>query len=338
LNFLNDKNVVFITGINGLVGSFLAKYFLSKGEKVAGLVRSNADLSLLKDVQNQIEWYEGDVLDVLSLEEPVRKADKIIHAAAIVSFAEKDKDLMFKVNVEGTANVVNTCLSAGGKYLCFISSVAALGRKIPTNPTSFDEAITIDENQQWVDSPLNSNYAKTKYHAELEVWRGIAEGLRAFIVNPSVILGEADWSKSSTQLFKYIYDEKKFYPEGSLNYIDVKDLAKIVYQLFDNQIDNERFVLSTAVIQYKDFFDLIAKNFDRKAPSIRISSGISNILWRIEALRSWFTRKAPLITKETALSSSLHFYYSNKKIKQFLQFEFNTLESTIQRICANLPK
>lgn len=330
--------MVLITGINGLVGSFLARHFLSKGEKVAGLARPNADLSLLKDVQNQIEWYAGDVLDVLSLEEPVRKADKIIHAAAIVSFAEKDKDLMFKVNVEGTANVVNACLSAGGKYLCFISSVAALGRKIPTNPNSFNELITIDESQQWVDSPLNSNYAKTKYHAELEVWRGIAEGLKAFIVNPSVILGEADWSKSSTQLFKYIYDEKKFYPEGSLNYIDVEDLAKIVYQLFENQTDNERFILSTAVIQYKDFFDLVAKGFNKKAPSIRISSKISNILWRIEAVRSWFTGKAPLITKETALSSSLHFYYSNKKIKHLLQFEFNTLENSIQRICANLPK
>ncbi len=337
MNEITEEKKILITGITGLVGSFTARHFLKSGFQVTGLKRDNSDLSLLKDIENQIVWYEGDVLDILALEKSIENVDYVVHAAAIVSFAPKDRKRMFKTNVEGTINVVNLCLEKNIKKLCFVSSVAALGRKIP-NEKTLNHTIKINEKATWKEDALNSNYAKTKYLAEMEVWRGQSEGLDSVIVNPSLILGEADWNKSSTQLLKYVYDEHKFYPEGNLNYVDVEDVAACIYKLTTSDISNERFILSAGQIIYKDFFEKVALRFYKKAPSTLLSKSLTEIVWRFEAIKSFFTGNAPLITKETALSSNHSFEYQNDKIKKTLDFSFKSLDQSLDRICKNLLK
>ena len=327
--------MVLITGITGLVGSFTARRFLEAGYKVAGLKRASSELSLLQDIENQIVWHECDILDIMSLEKAMVSIDYVIHTAAIVSFAPKDRDSMFKTNTEGTANIVNLCLENNIKKLCFVSSVAALGRSIP-NEKKAQSMVYIDEKATWEESPLNSNYAKTKYLAEMEVWRGEAEGLNCVVVNPSLILGEADWNKSSTQLMKYVFDEHKFYPQGNLNYVDVQDVAECIFKLTIGDISGEKFILSAGQITYKDFFEKVAHKFYKKAPSILLPSSLTSVLWRLESIRTFFTKNTPLITKETALSSSHSFEYQNDKIKQTLGFEFKKLDESLDRICKKL--
>lgn len=327
--------MVLITGITGLVGSFTARRFLEAGYKVAGLKRANSDVSLLQGIENQIVWHEGDILDIMSLERAMVNIEYVIHTAAIVSFAPKDRDRMFKANIEGTANVVNLCLENNIKKLCFVSSVAALGRSIP-NEKKAENVISINEKATWEESPLNSNYAKTKYLAEMEVWRGEAEGLNCVVVNPSLILGEADWNKSSTQLLKYVFDEHKFYPNGNLNYVDIQDVAECIFRLTTSEILGEKFILSAGEITYKDFFEKVAPRFHKKAPNTLLPASLTSLIWRLEAIRTLFTRNAPLITKETALSSSHSFEYQNTKIKQTLGFEFKNLDESLDRICGKL--
>ncbi len=334
MNEITEEKKILITGITGLVGSFTARYFLKSGFNVVGLKRFNSDLSLIQDIENQVIWYEGDILDILVLEKAIENVSYVVHAAAIVSFAPKDRDKMFKTNVEGTINVVNLCLEKNIKKLCFISSVAALGRK--TTNENISHVIKIDEKATWEENKLNSNYAKTKYLAEMEVWRGQSEGLDCVIVNPSVILGEADWNKSSTQLLKYVYDEHKFYPVGNLNYVDVEDLAECVYKLTVSDISDERFILSAGQMSYKEFFEKVAPKFNKKAPSTLLGNSLTGFVWRLEAFRSFFTGNAPLITKETALSSSHSFEYSNDKIKNALNFTFRNIDESLDRICKNL--
>ena len=222
--------VVLITGITGLVGSAVAKEFLSRGFQVKALVRSLLSVSYVKSISENIVCVEGDVLDVFSLEEALKDVDYVVHAAAMVSFAPKDRVEMQKVNIEGTANVVNACLVGNIKKLCFVSSVAAFGRPGHAIIKKMGE-IVIDENQKWEDSETNSTYAVTKYQSECEVWRGQAEGLSTVIVNPSIVLGESDWNKSSSQLFKYVFDKKPFFTPGNLNYVDVKDVANCIVTL-----------------------------------------------------------------------------------------------------------
>lgn len=320
--------MVLITGCNGLVGSYVARTFLQHGCRVRALKRTNSDLQLLYDVADQIEWLEGDILDPPQLTKAVSGVDQVVHAAAIVSFAPKDRERMLKVNVEGTANVINACLAAHIDRFCFVSSVAALGRT--KNQTHFTEQA------KWENSSANSHYALTKYLAELEVWRGIAEGLAGVIVNPSLVLGAGDWNKSSARLFKYVWEEHPFYTEGHINYIDVRDVADVIFRLIYSEITAERFILNAGTSTYREVFSKIAAQFGKRKPAIRITPWLAAVAWRTEYVRSWFTGKAPLVTRETALLAQRQYAYDNEKIRQTLGYTFRPLDETITWACGAL--
>ena len=326
---------ILITGATGLVGSAAARQFLSEGHTVSALYRKDSDRSLLSDIASRIQWIEGDILDISSLEAATEGIDYMVHTAAVVSFVPRDRKMMYKVNVEGTANVVNVCLKSGIRKLCHVSSIAAIGRP-DSRKIIPGQDITLDENQRWEDSPENSEYAKTKHLAELEVWRGIAEDLNAVIVNPTLILGEGDWSKSSTQIFRYVYKEKPFYTEGLANYVDVLDVAKIISLLLSSEISGERFLLNAGSISYQNLFNTIADAMRKKRPSFRVGPGLAGIIWRVEAVRTWLLGTKPLITRETAQSAARKTKYNNAKIKNALGFKFQPIEETIARVSESL--
>jgi dihydroflavonol-4-reductase len=319
---------ILITGITGLVGSFVAKKMLTEGHEIFGLIREKSDLSLIEAIKDDITLIEGDILDVPDLYNAINGKDWVIHCAGLVSYAPKDKKLLLKINVEGTANVVNACLEQNIIKLAYISSIAAIGKDSPKS----SESSIITENNEWSDNISPSNYAKSKYLAELEVWRGVAEGLNAVILNPSVIIGEADWHKSSTRLFKYSFDQNLFYTDGLLSYIDAQDLANVVAKLLNSDIMNERFIVSAGSISYKSFFDKTAKLFSKKAPNIKLGKIASNILWRIEAVRSKYTGNEPLITKETATSAKKMYEYSSLKLVIATQIKFTPIDESLSRI------
>lgn len=327
--------MVLITGCTGLVGSATARELLKNGYPVRALARPNSDRSLVKDIESHIDWIEGDILDVSSLETALMGATHVVHAAALVSFAPSHRKIMYKTNVEGTANVVNACLRANIEKLCFVSSIAALGRPdlSRVQADKRGESIVIDENQKWEQSPLNSHYAKSKRQAELEVWRGVAEGLCAVVVNPSVVLGEGNWRLSSSQLFKYVFDQKPFYTQGTVNVVDALDVARAVRLLLFSDIKGERFVLSAGSMTYQTLFGKIATGFKIQPPSTKVTDLMAQIVWRFEAVRSWLTGKAPLITRETAKTSRTNFVMSNQKIIRELGFEFGDIDQSIARIC-----
>jgi dihydroflavonol-4-reductase len=320
--------MILVTGANGLVGSFIIRQLLSEGLAIQALVRKDSDLSLLEDILPQLTLVEGDIMDSPLLQKIFKGIDTVIHAAAIVSFIPREEDKMLKVNVEGTANVVDACLQAGVKKLCHISSVAALGRK--------KDVTEIDETSTWEASEHNSAYARTKYLAELEVWRGIAEGLQAVILNPSVVLGPGDWNKSSVKLFRYVWNENLFYTSGSINWVDVRDVARAVSIVVSSSVSAERFILSAGAIQYKDFFGKIANAWGRRNPPVRITPVLAALAWRVEKVKSLLTGKAPLVTRETALVSQKNYIFKNTKIQNILDFAFTPLNDTIEWTCTSL--
>ncbi len=326
---------ILITGATGLVGNVVTRLFLEKGYQVSVLVRSNSDRTLLLNEAANINWVEGDILDICSLENALNGVDYVVHAAAVVSFVPRDRDWMFKVNQEGTANVVNACLKFGIQKLCHISSIAAIGRPDPRKNVTGTE-IVLNEDNLWEESSENSEYAKSKHLAELEVWRGIAEGLQAVIVNPTLILGEGDWNKSSTQLFRYIYQEKPFYTGGLANCVDVLDVAEIVALLLISDISGERFLLNAGSISYKDLFFMMADSMGKKRPRFKVGKGIAAVIWRVEAARTWLTGAKPLITKETAQSSARNITYSNRKIVNKLGYKFRPIATTVHRVSKSL--
>ena len=258
--------MIFLTGCNGLIGSFIARKLLAENYKIKALRRPASDMSLISDIYDKIEWVEGDLSDTQLIDKYLEGIDTIIHCAAMISFSSSHKNEMFKSNVEGTANMVNSALKNNIKRFCYISSVAALGRKKGTE--------VIDETSVWEESSNNTFYALTKYLAELEVWRGIEEGLNAFILSPSIVVGPGNWKTGSSRLFKYIYDQKLFYPKGEMNFIDVRDVSDIACSLLCSDIKGERFILNAGKMPYKDVF-FLSSHLDE--PRIHLPLKIYNL-------------------------------------------------------------
>lgn len=328
-------DITLVTGATGLIGSHVVRSLLALGQPVSALYRPQNGYGLLADVADKLTWVEGDLLDIPSLEDAITPGCDIIHCAAIVSFVPKDRARMEQINVEGTANLVNVCLQVGVRKLAYLSSVAALGRPEAKGPVT-NQPIVLTEDQKWEESPLNSAYASTKYRAELEVWRGSAEGLPVVMVNPTVVLGKGDWTRSSTKLIKYVYDEKRFYTEGDINYVDVLDVADAIVKLLHSTVVNERFILNAGVLPYRDFLTKLAQALGKRPPNIRVPPGLASVLARAEAVRSWLTGAAPLITPETARGASHHYYYPGNRISQVIDFQYHALDETLKRIAESV--
>lgn len=319
--------MIAITGANGLVGSFIAKKLIDEGLPVAAIIRATSNLDLLDGYVEKITRREADVLDVPALTEALHQVETVIHAAGMVSFNPRQTKRIFDVNVQGTKNVVDTCLTLGIPRLIHISSVAALGR-VKGVPT-------MDEESRWVPSLLNSDYAESKYLAELEVYRGMEEGLDVTLVNPSVVLAPTDWKKSSARLFRYVWDEKPFYMEGSLNYVDVRDLAEMVFRIYSSNQSGQKFIASAGAISFKDFFDVVGKRFNKKPPSIKVSPALARVVARLEGIRSRLTGAEPVITRLTARIANETFCYTHQKAIDILAMDFHTLDKTLDWCCAH---
>ena len=327
-NSADNKNCVFVTGATGLVGSYLVKELARQGKHVKALYRSEVPDITGKD---KVEWVKGDILDIIFLNEIMQGVAQVYHCAAVVSFDPAQKHEMFATNVEGTANVVNACLLSEVNKLCFVSSVAALGQ--------LRKGQLIDENVLWSEETNSSNYGKSKYLAETEVWRGIGEGLKAVIVNPAIILGCGNWNEGSVKIFKTAFEEFPWFTEGETGFADVNDVVSIMVQLMESDISGERFIVSAENLKYKDVFAAIATAFRKKPPYKKVTSLMAALVWRMESIKSAITKETSLLTRETAHSAQTITKYNNSKIKKYFpSFVYTPINESIKRICKELQQ
>jgi dihydroflavonol-4-reductase len=324
--------MIFVTGGTGLVGSHILLELSQKGEQFKALKRDSSSLSICEnifkhynaeDLFEKINWVVGDVNDIPSLESGMQNCEQVLHCAAVVSFQPSDAELLKKVNIEGTANVMNVALSSGVKKVGFVSSIAALGR----NST---EGI-VDEECHFKATKLDSNYALSKYYAEQEVWRASQEGLNVVIINPSVILGPGDWNKGSSQIFQKIHSGLKFYTPGSTGYVDVVDVANSLVALLFSDVKNERFIVNGANLKYRNCFDRIAVAFNIPKATIKVTPLLKEIAWRMESVRSYILGSKALLTRETANSAMTNSSFSTAKIKEVINFNFTDIDATIKK-------
>lgn len=326
-----NNTPILVTGGTGFIGSYLLRKLILDGyTHIRALRRKNSNWDLVQDIKDQVDWIEGDVLDVFALEDAMQGIQKIYHCAAVVSYDPRDKKLMKKVNVEGTANVVNAALNAHISKMVYVSSIAAIGRNEKTK--------IIHENLKWEKNSLNSTYAKTKYLAEKEVWRGMAEGLPAVIINPSVVLGSGHWKKGSTMIFYSIWKGLKFFPQGSTGFVDVRDVVTLMVKMMNSNVTDARFIANGENWPFKKIFQLMAKSYSKKGPTIPVTPLLRSVAWRIEWFKSMILRSRPMITKETSLLSMKSFLFDNTKSKEVFQFVYRPLEETIQETSKQLIK
>ena len=319
--------MVFVTGGTGFLGSYIIKELIEKGHKVRALRRSNKlPFYISQEIFTQVDWVEGDVLDIVALEDALQGVDTVIHSAAKVSFAVNERNEMYKVNVEGTANMINAAINCNISHFIHVSSVAALGRKAT--------GVVVNEEKKWEESKVNTHYAISKYKAEMEAWRGFAEGLPLVIVNPSTILGYGDWNSSSCAIFRNTYKEFPWYTSGVNGFVDVEDVARAIVLLVEKKITGERFILNSDNWSFQKLLTTIAEGFRKKHPYRHATPFMGNIAWRLEKLKSMLTGKPGLLSRESARVAQSRTFFENGKILKFLPgFSFTPLNETIAKAC-----
>jgi dihydroflavonol-4-reductase len=317
--------MILLTGASGFLGQHLLHYLSANGSNVRALYNNQAPSASLRTLPG-VEWLKYDLLDIYAVEEAMHGIDEVYHCAAIMSFHPKKREEMLHFNAESTANIVNQALEQGIRKMVHISSVAALGRQ----PENVKE---IGEEEQWEESRGNSAYGMSKYQAEMEVWRGIGEGLHAVIVNPGIILGEGNWDKGSSQIMKTVYKEFPFYTEGVNAWVDVQDVVKICCMLMDSDVEAERFIISAGNATYKDILVMMAKALGKKAPGMKANTFMTGAVWRYERFKSLLNGSDTLITKETSRNAHSKSYYNNGKLlKLFPDYSYNSPEAAIKRM------
>jgi|APLak6261698228_1056238.scaffolds.fasta_scaffold00306_5 dihydroflavonol-4-reductase len=319
--------MIFVTGGAGLVGSALLKQLLQQNEgAIKALYRSSMPLLLTEEEKKRITWIKGDVLDTGLLDDAMKGCRHVYHCAAVVSYHSSRRMQMYKINIEGTANMVNIALDNKIEKFVHVSSVAAIGRK--------RQGEQVTEKTEWTEETNNSHYGKTKYLSELEVWRAISEGLNAVIVNPSVILGESNWENGSVAIFKKIWDGFPWYTTGGTGFVDAKDVADAMIRLMYSDISAERFLLSNEHLTFQQLFTKIANCFGKQPPQRFAKPWMGEIVWRMEAMKAMFSSREPLLTKETAGTAQATTFFDSSKIKNALPgFQFTSVDESIQRTC-----
>ena len=332
--------MVLVTGGTGLVGAHLLLHLAESETTVRAIYREPKSIektkSLFKLYQKEylfskIDWVQADIIDVPTLEIAFKNVDFVYHCAGLISYDPNDEDLLRKVNIEGTANIVNFCIDNKIKKLCHVSSIAALG-----NQQSHETEIS--EETEWNPETAHSDYAISKYGAEMEIWRGQQEGLDVVIVSPGVIFGAGFWNQGSGLFFSYIKNEFPFYTNGSTGYVGVTDVVKIMIRLMNSTIVSERFTVVAENLTFKKVIFLIAENLNAKKPKIEAKPWMTAIGWRLDLFISTIFRTKRKLSKYSANSLHSSDFISNEKIKNpevsGLNFEFQSIDSVIKEVCA----
>jgi dihydroflavonol-4-reductase len=318
---------VLVTGGTGFLGAYILKNLLEKGFDVRATRRSAAlPFFIPAAILEKVEWIDAEVLDVVSLEDAMEDVRAVIHAAAIVSFDTRDRNKMYQVNVEGTANVVNCAVERGVKRMIHVSSVAALGRTT--------KAGVVTEEKKWEENNSNTHYAISKHHAEMHVYRGFAEGLEGVVINPSTILGYGNWHHSSCALFKNAYKGFNWYTKGINGFVGVEDVAEATVQLLESEINQKRFIVNADNWPFQKLFNTIADNFGKPRPAREATRAMGELAWRVESMKAMLTGTKPLLTRETAKVAQSQTSFDNAALLAALPgFSFTPLETVIANSC-----
>lgn len=326
--------MILVTGGTGMLGSNLLLELSKNNNPIIAIKRINSSLELVRNIFqennlinnfNRINWIDLDLLDYFKLDGffKINDISEVYHCAAQISYKKSDDKMLLDNNVTSTSNIVNLSLQYKIKKLCYVSSIASLGIA--------ERGFEINENTEFDTESKSSGYSVSKYYAELEVWRGIAEGLNAVIVNPSVILGSGNWKSGSSSLFSTINKGLKFYTKGITGFVDVVDVVSIMILLMKSEVHSERFIVNSENSSYYELFNLIAKSLNKKAPSIYANKYLTAFAWRFEYLKSILTSKQPVITSNSARTSHKTLVYSNKKILDVLDYNFVKIADSVKK-------
>lgn len=313
---------VFITGANGLVGSNLCHRLSALGYEVTALVRPQSNLLGLKGFTGKI--VRGDILDEKSLSALMEGSDFAFHTAGLVSFDNRRREELFRVNVEGTRNVMNAAIRIGAKKVIHTSSVAAVG--IPSNGDVADET---DEYNKF---KCNVAYADSKHFGEVEVRKAVEGGLNAVIINPASIVGQRDVYSHFGVLLRILKGKKIVpYLEGGMCVVGVDDVVDAEIAALERGKAGERYIIGSENLSFRELFRKIANVVGASEPNVPVPIWTASAAASIIEVLSSITRKPPILTKAHVVSATLPHYFSSEKAICELGFQPHSVTDAIRK-------
>ena len=326
--------MILVTGGTGLVGSHLLFHLIKNGESVRAIYRTKNKFETVKRIFqyyttdsetlfNKIEWIHADITDVPALELAFINIDYVYHCAANLSFNKVDYQLSKETNVTGTSNIVNLSLTNSVKKLCHVSSIATLGENMNA---------PITEDTHWNPEKNKHNiYAITKYNAELEIWRGIQEGLTAVIVNPGLIIGPGYWEESTGEIFTKVDEGFHYFTTGSVGVISVNDVVKTMIYLQESSLKNEQYILVSENTTYQKFIQHISDALDKKRKLKNVKQWQLSLYYQFEKIKFLFLKGHSSLNKVNINSAFKNLCYESSKINNCINFEFTAIKPSIQK-------
>jgi dihydroflavonol-4-reductase len=299
-----------VTGGTGFVGANLVAALGQRGITVRVLRRESSPLTALDGLT--YEDVLGDILDPQdALVAAMDGCDWVFHVAAVSDYWRKRTEQLYKVNVEGTVNVLEAARSAGVKRFVFTSSLAALG--LPSNGQPLDESSHFNL------EPERFPYAHSKQLAEQEVFRAAESGLDAVIVNPSVVLGPRDVNQISGSIIVQAASGRLFfYPPGGVNYVAVEDVAAGHIAAAEHGRTGERYVLAGENLKHREALTVVCEVVDKRPPVIPLPKLVLPFAsLGVSAARILAGKRIPLDENQVWLSGQDIFADGSKALEEF---------------------
>lgn len=328
--------MILVTGGTGLVGSHLLLDLLKAGNNVRAIYRKSSNLLVVKKVFsyymsseesdfyfNKIDWQVADLNDIFALTKAFKGITSVYHSAAMISFDPSDEKALRKINIEGTANIVNLCVSGGIKKLCFISSISTM------DLTPGEKEIS--ENFTWYQEQNHSDYAISKHGAEIEVWRGSQEGVPVIILNPGIIIGPGFWESGSGQIFKRIDSGLNYHFPKTTGFVWVQDVARAAIISMESSVINEQYIVVAENLEFKKALEMIANSIDKPSPKRPLKPWMVFIGWIYQTLAGTLFGKKRQIAKKDIKGLFAHTFYSNQKLVSEFNFKFTPVKEAIHQ-------
>ncbi len=323
--------MILVTGGTGLVGAHILLHLTRLGLNVRATFRSDTGIGKTRrlfrlygreELFAGIDWQNAEITDVPALEAAIQGCSHVYHCAALISFDPGDEEELRKINIEGTANIVNLSLALGVKKLCHISSTAALGDLKTGEPV-------VTEETEWNPEKPHNDYAISKYGAEMEVWRGTQEGLQAVILNPGIVLGPGFWDSGSGKIFSSVERGMKYFTRGITGFVDVRDVARLAHESMQSDISGERFIAIAENMEYGQALSRIARRLGRKEPEIYASPFLTGIFWRLDWLKTKLIGGKRRLSRHDSHALHDRSLLSNEKVRTIFDFEFTSIDEAI---------
>ncbi len=310
---------ILVTGGTGLLGAYLLRWLRHQGYAHLTATHQHPTTPVPEDLREGVIWRTLILPDAQAAYDVVREHDWVIHAAGLISYDPGDKHRLLDINRQGTAHIVNACMEHGVKHLVYVGSIGALGRE--------KNHMTLDESTPWVDSLYSNAYGLSKYLGELEVWRAAGEGLNVSVILPSVILGTGDWHRSSLQIFDRVAHKAGWFPAGQTGFVDVRDVARFIALLLEQERSGERWLLSGVDLPYENLYRMILEHLQLKKTIRPAPKWLAYALLRMQSLLTGHSMMDVLNNTYGTFS------YDTRKSRSLEGFHYTPIETTLRQIC-----